>query len=301
MLTGDDRAGNGDDAEICLYLHYRPPYDWAHLQQFFARRALSGVERVAADCYARTVRTATGAAVLRVRPQPGVDALELRVGRCAPRDLLAMCSSVRRMFDLTADPAKIMAAFGNDALLRGLIARRPGLRIPGTWDAFESGVRAIVGQQVSVRAGATILGRVIQKCGERLDADRAGLTHLFPTPGNLAQANLDDIGVTRQRIRTLQRFAKAVHEGQVSLSESSEQVSAALAGIEGIGKWTAGYVALRGLGDPDGFPAGDLVLRRQLAAGGRHCSARELSAVAESWRPFRGYAVLHLWQSATPS
>ena len=293
-----DRADDAADAEVTLRLPYRPPYDWRHLQQFVARRALSGVEHVAADSYARTARTATGTAILQVRPLPAADALELRIRGCEPRDLLAMCSSVRRMFDLTADPAKVLAALGSDARLRPLLARRSGLRIPGTWDAFESGVRAIVGQQVSVRAGRTILERVVQRCGERVGGGNPeGLTHVFPTPGALATAHLDDIGLTRQRVGTLQRFARAVQTGAVSFSESSERVVTALTGIEGIGAWTAGYVALRGLSDPDAFPAGDLVLRRQVAVAGRRSSPQELAAIAESWRPFRAYAALHLWQA----
>jgi len=293
------RTDDGDEAEITLCLHYRPPYDWSQLQQFLVRRVVTGIERATADSYVRTVRTATSSAILRVRPLPAVAALELRIRGCESRDLLAMCSSVRRMFDLTADPARIMAAFKADAHLRPLIERTPGLRIPGTWDAFESGVRAIVGQQVSVRAATTILGRLAARCGERLRAEVAGLTHLFPTPAALAEAKLSDIGLPRRRVDALQRFARAVRDGVICFDESGERVIAALTALKGIGAWTAGYVALRGLGDPDAFPAGDLVLRRQLAAAGRSCSVEQLSAIAEGWRPFRGYAVLHLWQADT--
>ena len=292
--AGDSSAG----AEIALHLHYRPPYDWMHLQQFLARRAIVGVESVQPESYARTVRTATSTAILEVRPVSAVDALELRIQGCASRDLLALCSAARRSFDLAADPAKISASFRAFPRLRALVDRNPGLRIPGTWDAFESGVRAIIGQQISVAAARTILQRLVERTGERLPASCSHLTHVFPTPEAVAEATaLEDIGIPKKRAETLTRFARAVCDGAVSFNESTDHVVAALTEIGGIGAWTAGYVALRGLGDPDAFPSGDLILRRKVARTNILVSAQQLDAEAESWRPFRGYAALHLWQT----
>ena len=259
------------------------------------------MECVTAGAYARTVRTAGGCAVLQVRPVAGVDALELRIRGAGSLDLSPLCTRIKRMFDLSADPAKISAAMQRDPQLGALVLRRPGLRIPGTWDAFESGVRAIVGQQVSVAAGRTLLTRLAQRAGERLGREEPGLTHLFPTPEALARCNLKDFGVPRARASALQGFARGVRDGAIAFNASSERVMRALTGLPGVGPWTAGYVALRGLSDTDGFPAGDLILRQQASSRGGALTARELNARAEAWRPFRGYAVVHLWEAHAKS
>ena len=285
------------DAEITLRLTYRPPYDWPHVYRFLNRRAISGVESLAAGGYARTVRTASGHAFLQVRPVAGADALELQIRGGESTDLLSLSSLVRRMFDLSADPAKITAALQRDPQLAALVAQRPGLRIPGTWDPFESGVRAIVGQQISVAAGRTLLARLVKRAGEPVADDAQGLSHLFPTPASLAHSNLEDLGMPRARISALQGFARAVRDGAIAFNASNERVKRALLQLPGVGPWTAGYVALRGLGEPDGFPAGDLILRQQ-ASSASPLTARELEACAELWRPFRGYAVMHLWEAS---
>ena len=294
-------ARQTSDAEITLRLTYRPPYDWPHLERFLSRRAIGGVESVTAGAYARTVRTASGHAFLQVKPVAGADALELKIRGGESADLLALSSSVRRMFDLSADPARIAVALQRDPRLGALVTRRPGLRIPGTWDPFESGVRAIVGQQISVAAGRTLMRRLVERAGERVAEDPRGLTHLFPTPTALAQSDLEDLGIPRARVTALQGFAHAVADGTLAFNESGERVMRALLQLPGVGPWTAGYVALRGLGEPDGFPAGDLILRQQASTDSNTLTARELEACAEAWRPFRGYAVMHLWQAGTDS
>ena len=288
-------------AEATLRLPYRPPYDWDHLQRFLARRAVEGVESVTAGAYARAVPTASGYALLQVRPVPGVDALELRVRGGRSSDLSTLRTRTQRMFNLAADPAKISTALQRYPQLAALVLRRPGLRIPGTWDPFESGVRAIIGQQISVAAGRTLLTRLAQRAGERLGRGEPGLTHLFPTAEALARCNLKDLGVPRARASALQGFARAVRDGVVAFDDSSERVMRALTALPGIGPWTAGYVALRGLGAVDGFPAGDLILRQQASSHGTALTARELNVHAEKWRPFRGYAVVHLWEAHAQS
>lgn len=283
---------------LTLRLTYRPPYDWPHLEHFLSRRAIGGVESVAAGAYARAVRTASGHAFLQVKPVAGANALELKIRGGESADLLSVCALVRRMFDLSADPARIVLALQRDPRLGALVARRPGLRIPGTWDPFESGVRAIVGQQISVAAGRTLLTRLVERAGERVAEDTQLLTHLFPTPTALAQSQLEKLGMPRARVSALRSFARAVADGTIDFNESGEHVRHALLQLPGVGPWTAGYVALRGLGEPDGFPAGDLILRQQASASATTLSARELNACAQAWRPFRGYAVLHLWQAS---
>ncbi|GAC1459030.1 MAG: hypothetical protein PVSMB6_18470 [Steroidobacteraceae bacterium] len=203
------------------------------------------------------------------------------------------------MFGLDVDPARVLAAFRRDPQLHDLSRRRPGIRIPGTWDPFESGVRAILGQQVTVAAGRTLLTRLAQRLGEPVGGDEWGLRRLFPTPEALAQCSPDDLGVPRARAAALREFARAVRDAVVGFDEPGARVMRELLALPGVGPWTAGYVALRGLGDPDGFPAGDLVLRQQASLNGSPLSARELNMRAEAWRPFRGYAVMHLWQATT--
>ncbi len=296
----------GQSGELVLHLALRPPCDLEHLLGFLAVRALPGVERVDASGYARTVSWDAGPVVVRVgrvsrqaAERPGVPAaLELRIEGAPAAALFRLTADARRVFDLSADPSVIEAAFAQDPLLGPLVRRRPGLRIPGAWDPFECAVRAILGQQVSVAAGRTLAVRVVERAGTRLPAPRHGLTHLFPTPAALAGADLSGLGLTSAREAALRALAHAVADGRLDLRAGAGQVVAGLRALPGIGDWTAQYVALRALGEPDAFPAGDLVLRRMAGTNSRALTARALAARAEAWRPWRGYAVAHLWAAA---
>jgi AraC family transcriptional regulator, regulatory protein of adaptative response / DNA-3-methyladenine glycosylase II len=294
--AGGSAARGGE--EIALRLAYRPPYDWSHVHDFLARRAVPGVERVDARGYARTVACADGRAVICVRPLPRANALELRVSGAPPATLLQISAAARRVFDLAADPARISAELADDALVGPLARRRPGLRIAGAWDPFECAVRAVLGQQVSVAAGRTFAQRLVERAGVPIESVADGLTHLFPSAAAVAAADLDGIGLTRARAATLRSLAQAVLAGRVDFSAAPEVVTGALAEVPGIGAWTAQYVALRALGEPDAMPAGDLVLRRVAAAGAAPLSTQALELRACAWRPWRGYAVMHLWRAA---
>jgi AraC family transcriptional regulator, regulatory protein of adaptative response / DNA-3-methyladenine glycosylase II len=285
---------SGDD--VILRLAFRPPYDWNQVRAFLETRAVPGVEQVDARGYARTVGLSRGHAIVRVRPLPGDAALELRVRGAEPAALFQLSAAARRMFDLGCDPARVRQAFRSDPLLGPLVKRRPGLRIPGAWDPFECAVRAVLGQQVSVAAGRKLAARLVERLGDPIDGGD-GLTHLFPSPGTLAAGNLDGLGLTGARVAALRSLAREVAENRIDFS-AGDEVPAGLTGIAGIGEWTAQYVALRALGEPDAFPASDLVLRRVAAAGGPPLTPRQLEARAESWRPWRGYAVIHLWRGA---
>jgi AraC family transcriptional regulator of adaptative response / DNA-3-methyladenine glycosylase II len=286
-------------SEAVLRLAYRPPYDWAHMQAFLARRALPGVERIDAGGYARTLACPGGHALIAVRPLAGEDALELRVAGARASVLPALASLTQRVFDLACDPARIGAQLATDPLIGPLVARHPGLRIPGAWEPFECAVRAVLGQQVSVAAGRTFAVRLVGRCGEVLRTGGDGLTHLFPTPARLARTNLSGLGMTGARIAALESLARAVLERRVDFSATPADVTAALAALPGIGPWTAQYVALRALGEPDAFPHGDWVLRRMAAPPGAPVlSVRELEERAGRWRPWRAYATIHLWQAA---
>jgi len=292
-----DGAPSRDGNDVLLKLAFRPPYDWVQVRGFLAARALPGVERVDERGYARTVAAGDGHIIIRVRPIDDEDALELHVRGAPPAMLLQLSSAARCMFDLAADPARIALAFRSEPLLAELVKRRPGLRIPGAWDPFECTVRAILGQQVSVAAGRTLAARLVARIGRPI-AGEEGLTHVFPSPADLATADLNDLGITGMRVVALRALARAVADGELGFEATTEDVCASLAALPGIGGWTAQYVALRALFEPDAFPASDLVLRRMAAAGGPPLTTRTLGARAEAWRPWRSYAAVHLWRNA---
>jgi AraC family transcriptional regulator of adaptative response / DNA-3-methyladenine glycosylase II len=285
---------------LTLRLGYRPPYDFAAMLDFLRGRALPGVEVVDAESYARVIGPIETPGWLRVSAWPGGEhALKLELHGAAPARLLEIVNRLRRMFDLDADPQAVAAALSTDARLRPLLALRPGLRLPSGWDGFEIAVRAIIGQQVSVAAARTVAARLAQRFGQALPATFApGLEHLFPTPEALADADLTAIGLTRARAGTIGTMARALREGRVDFKpeRTLDDFAARWVALPGIGPWTAQYIAMRALGHPDAFPAEDLVLQRALPNDGSRLSAKVLSGHAEAWRPWRAYAVIHLWR-----
>jgi len=276
---------------VALRIPYRPPLDWRGLLAFLAARATPGVEQVADGVYRRTVQVGETVGWIEVSPAPGAAALQVRLSPCDGAALLPVLERVRRVFDLGADPLQIAAQLRGDERLRPLLRARPGLRVPGAWEPFEIAVRGVVGQQVTVAGATTLLGRLVARCGNRVDvAD--GLTHLFPTPAALAAADLAGIGMPAARVAALQGLAAAVASGalQLDAARGLDDAVARFRALRGIGEWTAQYIAMRGLGEPDAFPFGDLVLCQALGV-----RAAELARAAEAWRPWRAYAALHLW------
>ena len=296
--AGPQGAAARATEEVVLQLAYRPPYDWEHVHAFLAARAVAGIERVDTGGYARTVACAGGHARIRVSALRGENALELRVAGAPPAALLQLASAARRAFDLAADPQRIDLALASDPLIGPLVRARPGLRIPGSWDAFECAVRAVLGQQVSVAASRTLAERLVARVGRAIREGTDGLTHLFPDAATLATATLEPLGIMRTRAATLRALSRAVLERRIDFNAAPDEVVAALAAVPGIGPWTAQYVALRALGEPDAMPSGDLVLRRMAASSARLPGLRELEARARAWQPWRGYAVMHLWRAA---
>ena len=302
-MRRSSRRGDAADPgqEVVLRLAYRPPYQWAHLLEFLTTRAINGVERVDARGYARTVACDGGHAVIAVNAVPGEDALQLRVAGAPPAALLQLSSIARRVFDLSADPARIRSELAADPLIGPLVKQRPGLRIPGVWDPFECAVRAILGQQVSVAAGRTFAERLVLQAGARIRGAEGGLTHLFPTPERVAAASLEGIGLTGARAATVRALARATVSGDVDFGANPASLVAALTRVPGIGPWTAQYVLLRALGEPDALPSADLVLRRLAAPTSVLLSGTQLEERAGAWQPWRGYAVMHLWAAAGTS
>jgi AraC family transcriptional regulator of adaptative response / DNA-3-methyladenine glycosylase II len=295
----DLRRVRGVDAAtgLTLRLPYRPPLDWPTLLAFLAARATPGVEVVAGGTYRRTVRLGETIAAIEVAALPGQPALLLRLPPCSGASIVAAAERVRRVFDLGADPLQIAAQLRADASLRPALRRYPGLRVPGAWDPFEIAVRAVVGQQVTVKGATTLMGRLVARCGAPA-ALGGGLTHAFPTPTALAGADLTAIGMPTARIAALQGLAGVVADGRLRLDAARglDDAVVRLRALPGIGEWTAQYIAMRGLGEPDAFPPGDLGLRAALGNGAGPVSAARLAAAAEAWRPWRAYAALLLWQ-----
>jgi AraC family transcriptional regulator of adaptative response / DNA-3-methyladenine glycosylase II len=306
--AGPRAAGLREAAPQAIELRVptREPFDWTGTLAFLRVRAVPGVESADGSTYRRTFRADAGpgergtiCGILEVSRRPAERALRIRLRMPRPCGLLALAERVTRLFDAEADSALIASHLAEDPGLAPVLRRVPGLRVPGAWDPFELSVRAILGQQVTVAGARTLAGRLVQALGEPL-ADTAcpELTHLFPTPAALARADLTRIGLTGARASALRSFAAGVAGGSVCL-ETLGDLDAAVARLTelpGIGEWTAQYIAMRALGEPDAFPAGDLGVRKALARSGRIPVAREVRDRAERWRPWRAYAVMALWR-----
>jgi AraC family transcriptional regulator of adaptative response / DNA-3-methyladenine glycosylase II len=292
------KRAHGDDGadQITLRLAYRPPYDWDHVICFLSSRAIPGIEKVDSGSYARTVRTSIGHALVKITACDDAHALQMQVRGAPPADLFELSAIARRVFDLAADPVQIADAFRTDPLLGPLAARRPGLRIAGSWDPFECAVRALLDARASTQVARTIASRLVAQFGEPIDGVDE-LTHLFPSPNALAEADLNDLGLTSAQIDVMHALASAVRDGVVCFSDSVEDITRALVNVPGVGQNIAQLVALRAFGEPDAFPTTDLDLRRRAAVNGAALTARALEARAEAWRPWRGYAAFHLWAS----
>ncbi len=287
------RGAPARGAGVELRLPYRPPLDWKALLEFLAARAIPGVEKVEGDRYRRTIRIDSAPGFLEVLPAPGGGALLLRVGAPQPgAGLDRIVRRVRRLFDLDADPLRIGRDLARDPFLASRVRAHPGLRVPGAWDPFETTVRAILGQQVSVRGATTLAGRLVSVLGKPFGPAAGGLTHLFPAPADVARADLSRLGLPEARRRCLATVARAAASGSLPLDGSAtlEEAVERLTALPGVGPWTAQYVAMRALAEPDAFPEGDLGLKRATGLSGVALLER-----AERWRPWRAYAAMHLW------
>lgn len=282
-----------------LRLAYRPPFDWDAMLAFLADRATAGVEQVEDGVYRRTIRVGEHAGFLEVVHRPESNQLLLTIHHPDVRALQVVTARVRRMFDLEACPPAIAAVLERDPLLRPLLRKYPGLRVPGAWDPFEMAVRVIVGQQISVKGATTLAGRIAQTYGRPIEASPfRGLDRLAPLPADLAEADLVPLGIVSARSRAIQGLAKAVMERRVNLDRGGDFEAAvqALEALPGLGPWTAQVVAMRALGEPDAFPAADLGLIRALESAGLPASTKNMLHRAETWRPWRAYAALYLWK-----
>ncbi|MDJ0795003.1 MAG: Ada metal-binding domain-containing protein [Woeseiaceae bacterium] len=285
-----------------VLLPYRRPYDWHGLLDFFSGRATPGVEAVVDGNYVRTVRIGDECGIVRVSDLG--DAISLSVHGTGTASLFPVVQRVRSMFDVDAPIDDISAGLNRDKKLRAWLKVRPGVRVPGAWDGFELTVRAILGQQVSVKAATTFAGRIAKRYGEPVGATIDGLQDapdvLFPEPRKLMRARLEHLGIIRSRSQTIRDLARAVVSGDLNFdaAQKLEDFRDALTAIRGIGSWTAEYVAMRVMKDPDAFPTSDLGLLRAFdLPDGTRLRPSELASRAEAWRPWRAYAALLTWGS----
>jgi AraC family transcriptional regulator of adaptative response / DNA-3-methyladenine glycosylase II len=285
------------DGGLPLRLNYAGPLAWDAMLSYLGARAIAGVEHVADGAYRRTVVVDGDPGVIEVG-WGGPDHLLLTAHLPHWGGLIHVVQQVRRIFNLDFELDRANALLGHDALLGARIESLPGLRVPGAWDPFEMGVRAIIGQQVTVAGAGTIIARVVAQHGKLVPGlGPFGLTHVFPAADVLAEADLSGSGLTGARIAAIHNFARAVAAGRIRLDRSRplDEQLASLVEVPGLGPWTANYVALR-MGEEDAFPATDLGLRRGLEALTSHTpSQRDLGEVAERWRPWRAHAAIHLW------
>lgn len=297
---GGAEVAAGEGGAATIRLPYRAPYDWPAMLAFLSARAIPGVEAVREGRYARSLRVGAARGVVMIEPGEG-DYLKATLRFPKVEAWPAVIARVRRVFDLAADPAVIQAHLSEDPDLAPLVAARPGLRAPGAWDGFELAVRAVLGQQITVQAARMLAGKITAAHGAPLEDEAAnalGLTHFFPEPGALAQADVETLAMPRARGRALVGLAAAAAADPelFGMRRSLNEAVAALRALPGIGEWTAQYIAMRALREPDAFPSADIGLMRALEGpDGVRPTAVELLARAERWRPWRAYAASHLW------
>jgi AraC family transcriptional regulator, regulatory protein of adaptative response / DNA-3-methyladenine glycosylase II len=285
--------------EITILLPYRPPYDWATMIRFLKKRAIAGLEVVANDCYSRVIEFDRVVGSIHVTHVPEQSSLQATVRISQLNVLPTIISRIRRLFDLSAEPNAIASALSCDPILAPLVAARTGLRVPGGWDGFEIAVRAVLGQQITLQATMKLAERLVSYLGTPVtdQIDTAGLTHMFPRPERFTAKNLAGFGMPRARVTSLVGIAEAARADERLFDPRRDLAEAVahLRKLDGIGEWSAQYIAMRALGESDAFLVADVALQRSVNKYGPRLTAPKLLARAERWRPWRAYAMLHLW------
>ena len=306
-LRRSKRAGDDPGPAVVLKLPFSEPYDWRAILEFLAGRAIPGVEAVSGDRYRRTFAQGDATGLLEVCAAPRQSHLLATIHTSDVKALGPIVVRLRRLFELDADIAAVDEHLSRDRALARGVRERPGIRVPGAWDPFELAVRAVLGQQISVRAATTFAGRIVAAHGRPLpDAargDAGAPTMLFPTAAVLAEADLTGIGLTKARAATLNALARAVtaRPRLLQSGETLEDTLEELCALPGIGPWTAQYIAMRALREPDAFPSSDLGLLRAMETKAGRPTPAALAERAEAWRPWRAYAALRLWTTSSPA
>ncbi len=287
--------GDGGAGSIQLRLPYRKPFDAESLFGFLAFRAVPGVESYVDGTFLRSLDLPHGEGIVELTPDDGCVRSTFYLADL--RDLTAAVTRCRRLLDLDADPVAVDETLSLDPLLQPSVHRTPGKRMPGAVDGAELAVRAVIGQQVSVAGARTVTGRLVAAAGRRLTNPRPTLTHLFPTAEEIASAADDAFAMPGSRRRSLGSLAGAIAEGRVRINpgEDPDELERRLLSLPGIGPWTTAYVSMRALGHPDAFMPTDLGVRRGISRLGHHDDIETVNRLAEKWRPWRAYAMAHLW------
>ena len=298
----DDASSINDSGTSKLQLPYRPPYDWPGMLVFLKARELKGVEWVTDNFYARTVHLGTCKGWIKVTH--GNNALVLEFAHSLAPVLPALLNRLRDLFDLNARPELIARHLAKDSVLGPLVKANPGMRVPGAFSGFELGLRAILGQQVTVKSATTVAGRLVAQFGEPVVTPFPELNRLTPAPEKIATASIDKLarlGIVGARCKTIIALAKAQVSGKLSLEKANPQDPEStidrLTELPGIGQWTANYIAMRVMRWPDAFPKEDIAVRNNLG----RVTAKQAEAMSQAWRPWRSYAVLHLWRNPIKS
>jgi AraC family transcriptional regulator of adaptative response / DNA-3-methyladenine glycosylase II len=283
---------------ITLQLIYRPPYDWDGILRFLKCRALTGIEYFEENGYCRTLQKGDQKGWVKINHRPEKNALIVEIAHSLIQILPSLLDRLRHVFDLSASPNVIGEHLQQDPLLEKAVSRNPGLRVPGAFDGFELAVRAILGQQITVKAATTLAGRFVEAFGEPIETPYPFANRLCPTPKQISTLQVSEIaklGIIQSRASSIINIAKEIASGRLKLEAGlhPERVIKQLIALPGIGPWTAHYIAMRALRWPDAFPKEDSALRHNL--GG--ITGAEAETLSQAWRPWRSYATLHLWQN----
>ena len=289
------RRGDIVKGSLTLRLPYRPPLDWSSLLAWLSARILRGVSETTGTAYRRTLRLPNGSGVVSLEPVDSHIRCTLQLEAMA--DLTSAVRQCRRLLDLDADPLSVSEVLAMDRHMKALVRKRPGLRAPGAVDGTELALQAVLGQQVALGAARTFATRLVTAHGDVIKIADPSLTHLFPTAERLADADLSTLGIPGARQSTVRNLARAIAGGTLSLDPGADRVDVhrQLLAIPGIGEWTAGYIVMRALGDPDTFLPTDLGVKRAAARLGLDGTTRGLAEQAAGWQPWRSYATHHLW------
>jgi AraC family transcriptional regulator of adaptative response / DNA-3-methyladenine glycosylase II len=288
---------------VTILLPFKAPFDWPLMLSFFRSRQINNVEEIGDDFYFRTIDLGECKGWLKVNKHPKKLALNLTLSVTDYSYLNQIIERVRRMFDLDADMQLIHAHLEKHSILKTVISQYPGLRLPGCWDIFEFSIRAILGQQVSVKAATTMAQRIAEKYGvDTVTSESNAKTNkmkYFPTIAALFNVDYEGIGLTRSRIATLNTWVEFFNNNREIFSKglTIEELEETLTQLKGIGPWTVNYIGMRGLSDPDAFPSADLGVIKALTVGEVKPKNKDILALAETWRPWRAYAAIYLWQS----
>lgn len=282
---------------IAMTLSFRPPFDWKSLLAFLAYRHIPGVEHVTENSYARTICIDGVAGDFRVEFFENSTQLKVEINFPDSRQLYHIVDRIRTIFDLRADSEKIESFFAKDKILKKMVKNRSGLRVPGCWDGFEVAVRAILGQQVTVKAATTLVGRIATRVGQEYSSSNPALNRVFPSAGLLSAADLNNMGIVGQRIAAIKQIALMVDQRELVIDCTSPTAAFVekICSVKGIGEWTAYYIAMRALSDPDAFAYSDLILRRAVTEPGETLTAKQLLQLSLAWKPWRAYSVILLW------